>query len=64
MKNIVKLEGDELLCVLIALLNEAYRLENLAAAIEEKESSREFSLQARRLRKLHCKILDTYESID
>ncbi len=64
MKCIVKFEREELLNVLIALQNEADRLESLALSLPDKELARKFTLQARDARTLYRKILDTYESID
>lgn len=64
MKYIIKLEHDELLSVLGALLNDADRLEILAYGIEDKEASRSFSLKAKEERALYRKILDTYGFVD
>lgn len=64
MKYIIKLENEEISQVLVSLLNEADRLEELAVELPEEQSSRTFALQAGKARILYRKILDTYETMD
>lgn len=64
MKYIIKLEKDEILKVLVSLLNEADRLEELAIELPEDQTSRTFALRAKKTKKLYRKILDTYETMD
>lgn len=64
MKYIVKLERDELLDVMLALQNEADRLNTLSRNFVDAEFAMKLALKAKNLKILCQNIMDTYESID
>lgn len=64
MKYIIKLDRDELLNVMLALQNEADRLNVLSRNFVDAEFAMKLALKAKNLKILYQNIMDTYEPID
>lgn len=64
MKYVVTFEKDELLDVLVALDNDADRLEGIALGQRSDELHAEFMQMSQNRRRLCNKIVDTFETVE
>lgn len=64
MKYVIKLDRDELLSVMLALQNEADRLNVLSRNFVDAEFAMKLALKSKNLKILYQNIMDTYEPID